>query len=120
MSASDPSSDPSSECGENTEDPVRPNSEWTAKNGQVWSPSHVEMLHYIRATTGMMPGPTRYVISRIRDVPSSFDLLFTPDMIQLILQMTNLHGRLSVSGRSDVEEIRAYMCVGCQVVDVYH
>lgn len=104
-------SDPSSESGEDTEDPAHPNSEWTAKNGQVWSPSHAETLRYIQAPTGMMPGPTRYAISRIHDVASSFDLFFTPDMIQLIVQMTNLHGRRSVSGWSDVDaqEIRAYM-----------
>ncbi|GLD56424.1 piggyBac transposable element-derived protein 4-like protein [Lates japonicus] len=58
-----------------------------------------------------MPGPTRYAISRIQDVASSFDLFFTPDMIQLISKMTNLHGRHSVTGWSDVDvqEIRAYM-----------
>ena len=108
-------SDPFSECGENTEDPVHPNSDWTAKNGQVWSPSHVETLRYIRATTGMMPWPTRYVISRICDVASSFDLFFTPDMIQLILQMTNLHRRHSVSGRSDGRDlgIHVFRLPGC-------
>lgn len=36
--------DPSSESGEDDEDPVHPNSECTAKNGQVWSPSHAETL----------------------------------------------------------------------------
>ena len=49
---------------------------------------------------------------------SSFDFFFAPDMIQLILQMTSLHGRRSASGRSGMEEIQACMCVGCQVGDV--
>lgn len=104
-------SDPSSESGEDTEGPAHPNSEWTAKNGQVWFPSHAKTMRYIQAPTGMMPGPTRYAISRIHNVASSFDLFFTPDMIQLIEQMTNLHGRRSVSGWSDVDaqEIQAYM-----------
>ena len=77
----------------------------------MWSPSHAETLCYMQAPTGMMPGPTRYAISRIHNVASSFDLFFTPDLIQLILQMTNLYGRHSVSGWSDVDaqEIRAYM-----------
>lgn len=38
-----------SESGEDTEDPAHLNSEWTVKNGQVWSPSHVEMLCYIQS-----------------------------------------------------------------------
>ncbi|KAG8004736.1 hypothetical protein GBF38_016611 [Nibea albiflora] len=41
-------SDPSSESGEDTEDPVHPDTEWTAKNGLVWSPSHAETLPYIQ------------------------------------------------------------------------
>ncbi|XP_049320225.1 piggyBac transposable element-derived protein 4-like [Astyanax mexicanus] len=110
-SISESASDPSSESEEDIEDPAHLNSEWTAKNGQVWSPSHSKTLRYIQAPSGMIAGPTRYAITRIHDVASSFDLFFTPDMIQLILQMTNLHGRRSVSGWSDVDEteIRAYM-----------
>ena len=77
----------------------------------MWSPSHAETLCYMQAPTGMMPGPMGDAISRIHNVASSFDLFFTPDLIQLILQMTNLYGRHSVSGWSDVDaqEIRAYM-----------
>lgn len=103
-------SDPSSESEEDTQDPVRKN-EWTAKSGQVWAPSNAETLRYMQAPTGMMPGPTRYAISRIHDVASSFDLFFTPNMIKLIVQMTNLYGRRSVSGWSDTDdqEIRAYI-----------
>lgn len=59
----------------------------------------------------MIPGPTRYATSRIHDVVSSFHLFFTPDMIQIILDMTNLQRRRSVTGWIDVDatELRAYM-----------
>ena len=104
-------SNPSSESGEDTEDPVHPNIEWTVKNWQVWSPSNTETLRNIQAPTGMMSEPTRYAISRIHDVASSFHLFFTLDLIQLIQEMTNLHGRCSISGWSDVDaqEILTYM-----------
>ncbi|KAG8004740.1 hypothetical protein GBF38_016615 [Nibea albiflora] len=52
-------SDPSSESGEDTEDPVHPDTEWTAKNGLVWSPSHAETLPYIQTTTAVSYIPRR-------------------------------------------------------------
>ena len=42
-------SDLSAESKEDTEDPVHPKSQWTAKNGQVSSPSHAETLPYMQA-----------------------------------------------------------------------
>ncbi|XP_034060484.1 piggyBac transposable element-derived protein 4-like isoform X1 [Gymnodraco acuticeps] len=106
---SDPSSsDPSAETAEETEDS---GSGWTSKNGEIWSPSNNDTLRYIPAARGLVPGPTRYAITIIDDVESSFNLFFTAEIISSIVDMTNLQGGRSVANWSDVDatDIRAYI-----------
>lgn len=84
---------------------------WTAKNGKlVWSPTHTETLHYFPAAI-VTPGPTHYAVARIRDPASSFALLFTDEIVQHTVAMTNLHGRRAVAGWYDMDcdELRAYV-----------
>lgn len=101
-------SDSSSESEDDNVDTACTSSVWTP-SGLVWSPSHAETQLYIPASTNLVSGPTIYAISRIYDVESSFNLLFTAEMIQLILEMTNLQGRRSVVSWADVDatEIKA-------------
>lgn len=87
-------------------------SEWTAKNGKiVWSPTHTETLRYFPAATNVTPGPTHYAAARIRDPASSFALLFTDEIVQHTVAMTNLHGRRPVAGWRDMDcdELHAYV-----------
>ena len=106
---SDPSSsDPSTVTAEETEDS---GSGWTSTNCEIWSPSNNDTLRYIPAARGLVPGPTRYAITRIDDVESSFNLFFTAEIISSIVDMTNLQGGCSVANWSDVDatDIRAYI-----------
>lgn len=61
---------------------AHPTTEWTAKNRQIWFPSHAEMQRHIQAPAGMIPGPSSYAKSRIH-VASSLTFSVTADMIQL-------------------------------------
>uniref|UniRef100_UPI003AAEECD7 piggyBac transposable element-derived protein 4-like n=1 Tax=Centroberyx gerrardi TaxID=166262 RepID=UPI003AAEECD7 len=105
------SSDDSAESGEDTEETAGPSDEWKSKNGQiVWSPTHGETLRYVPAT-GVIPGPTRYATTRISNVKSCFDLFMTEKIIQLLLDMTNLQGRRSVTDWKDIDatDMQAYI-----------
>uniref|UniRef100_UPI003AB0FFAC piggyBac transposable element-derived protein 4-like n=1 Tax=Centroberyx gerrardi TaxID=166262 RepID=UPI003AB0FFAC len=102
----------SGEDGEDTEETAGPSDEWKSKNGQiVWSPSHAETLRYFPAATGMTPGPTRYATARISTVKSCFDLFMTEEIIQLLLDMTNLQGRRAVADWKDIDatDLQAYI-----------
>lgn len=109
---SDPStsSDAPPDSEEDTEDPAQPASEWTSKNGQIWVPSNTETTHYVPAARGLVPGPTRYAITRIHNMESSFDLFFTAEIFDIIVNMTNLQGRRSVANWTDVDvtDVRAW------------
>ncbi|KAJ8389231.1 hypothetical protein AAFF_G00122510 [Aldrovandia affinis] len=85
-------------------------SEWKAKNGQVWSASHHETLRYFPATC-RCPGPTRYAITRISNVTSAFNLFITKEIIQLVVEMTNLQGFRTVTNwkETDSTEIQAFI-----------
>nr|XP_054592545.1 piggyBac transposable element-derived protein 4-like [Nothobranchius furzeri] len=84
---------------------------WISKSGQVWFPTNAETSHYVPAARCLNPGPTRYTITRIYDVVSSFDLFFTPEMTEIIVNMTNLNGRRVVKNWWDIDDIavRAYI-----------
>ncbi|XP_038584333.1 piggyBac transposable element-derived protein 4-like isoform X2 [Micropterus salmoides] len=84
--------------------------EWKSKHGKiVWSPTHYETLRYTPYKV-LTPGPTRYAISRISTVKSCFDLFMTEEIIQLVLDMTNLHGRRSTTDWKDIDatDLQAY------------
>ncbi|XP_071396353.1 piggyBac transposable element-derived protein 4-like [Centroberyx affinis] len=105
------SSDDSAGSGEETEETAGPSNEWKSKNGQiVWSPTHAETLRYIPAT-GAVPGPTRYATTRISTVKSCFDLFMTEKIMQLLLDMTNLQGRRSLTDWKDIDatDLQAYV-----------
>lgn len=106
--SSSSSPDLSTKSGEHTPETA---TEWTARSGQVWSPSNEETTHYVPAATGLIPGPTRYAITRISDLESCFDLFFMADIIDIIVKMTNLNGRRAVRNWSDIDEtcVKAYI-----------
>ncbi len=63
-----------------------------SKNGQIsWSDNHANTLHYLPAPCAR-PGPTTYACARITDVKSTWDLFLTDELLQLIVQYTNLEG----------------------------
>ncbi|XP_044045463.1 piggyBac transposable element-derived protein 4-like [Siniperca chuatsi] len=104
------SSDDSTDGGKDKEETAGPD-EWKSKNGQiVWSPTHAETLRYFPAKC-VTPGPTRYATARITTVKSCFDLFITEEIIQLILDMTNLQGRRSVRDWKDIDatDLQAYI-----------
>ncbi|KAJ8358229.1 hypothetical protein AAFF_G00021480 [Aldrovandia affinis] len=102
--------DSSMEVDEDPEPEGTAGSEWKAKNGQVWSASHHDTLRYFPATC-RRPGPTRYAITRISDVTSAFDLFITKEIIQLVVEMTNLQGFCTVTNwkETDSTEIQAFI-----------
>ncbi|KAL7388235.1 hypothetical protein ABVT39_009596 [Epinephelus coioides] len=104
------SSSPSS-LTEDEEEPVEPESGWTGKNGEVWFPTNTETTYFTLPTRGVTPGPTRYAIVRVSNIESTFDLFFTEDMIELLVDMTNLQGRRALKSWTDVDavDLRAYI-----------
>ncbi|KAJ8383622.1 hypothetical protein AAFF_G00215930 [Aldrovandia affinis] len=102
--------DSSMEVDEDPEPEGTAGSEWKAKNGQVWSASHQETLRYFPATC-RRPGPTRYAITRISDVTSAFELFITKEIIQVVVDMTNLQGFRTVTNwkKTDSTEIQAFI-----------
>lgn len=102
------SSDDSTES-EDTEETA--DLQWNSKNGQIlWSSTHTETLRYNPAK-GMTPGPTHYATARITTLQSCFDLFITEEIIQLLLENTNLHGRRFVTDWIDFDstDIQAYI-----------
>ncbi|XP_049913866.1 piggyBac transposable element-derived protein 4-like [Epinephelus moara] len=109
-SSSDSTEDSSEEEGGEEEDEAAAG--WTSKNGKiVWSPTNAETYRYVPAATGLVPGPTRYATAHITDPMSSFALLLTDDILQHIVDMTNLQGRRSTAAWRDVDkdELQAYV-----------
>lgn len=108
-SSHEESSDDESEGEMETEDAA---SGWNSKNGKIiWSPTNLETLNYVLALTNITAGPTHYAAARIRDPASSFSLFLTEEIVQLTVDMTNLHGRRSVTDwrEMDCDELRAYV-----------
>ncbi|XP_058235984.1 activating transcription factor 7-interacting protein 1 isoform X4 [Hemibagrus wyckioides] len=103
------SSSPASTEGE--EDSEDPGSKWIGRNGEVWFSTNVETAPFSEPTSDMTPGPTLYAIAKVQDVASTFNLFFTEEMIDLIVSMTNLHGRRTVKNWTGVDstDLHAYM-----------
>ncbi|KAK7130472.1 hypothetical protein R3I93_019962 [Phoxinus phoxinus] len=85
---------------------------WTSKNGLHWSPTNAKTLRYVPAKV-LRPGPTHYATARIVDPRSAFQLLFTEEMVKLIVDRTNLQGRRSETDwiNVDATEVEAYLGV---------
>ncbi|CAB1316179.1 unnamed protein product [Coregonus sp. 'balchen'] len=49
----------------------------------------------------MRPGPTRQAVGQARDILSTFRLFFTPEIEDIILEMTNLEGVRKYGARGD-------------------
>ncbi|XP_070687599.1 piggyBac transposable element-derived protein 4 isoform X1 [Pempheris klunzingeri] len=62
-----------------------------------------------RGTT-LIPGPTRYAVSRVSELSDSFDLFITPEITKLVTEYTNLHGRKVAPEWKDIDAttVRAY------------
>ncbi|XP_058252363.1 piggyBac transposable element-derived protein 4-like [Hemibagrus wyckioides] len=108
-SASSSSSPAPSTEGE--EDAKDPGSGWIGRNGLVWFSTNEETLCFSQPARGVTPGPTRYAIVRVQNVVSAFDLFITEEMIDLIVRMTNLHGRRTMKNWNEIDstDLRAYM-----------
>nr|XP_024655512.1 piggyBac transposable element-derived protein 4-like [Maylandia zebra] len=85
--------------------------EWTSKNGKIWSPSSTATLRYVPAAIGHIAGPTHYAVARISDPLSNFRLFLTDEIMHHIVEMTNLHGRRTISDWRDLDndELLAYV-----------
>ncbi|KAF0039235.1 hypothetical protein F2P81_007470 [Scophthalmus maximus] len=70
-----------------------------------------ETTHNVPVARGLIPGPTRYAITWICNMESSFDLFFSPDIINIIVSIANLNGRRVLRNWSDVDDadLRAYI-----------
>ncbi|XP_046726710.1 piggyBac transposable element-derived protein 4-like [Silurus meridionalis] len=109
--AASSSSTSTTESEGDSEDPGDSGSGWIGKNGQVWFPNNEETLRFVKHARGVTSGPTRYAIARVQDVDSAFDLFFTVEMIDLIVNMTNLNGQRTNKTWTDVDstDVKAYM-----------
>lgn len=85
---------------------------WTSKNGLHWSSTNAETLRFVPPKI-MTPGPRHYATARIMDPRSAFQLLFTEDMVKLIVDQTNLQGRRSETDwiNVDATDVEAYLWV---------
>lgn len=98
--------------GEAVENTREQAGEWMSQNGNImWFPTPEETLNYYPVPTGIIPGPTRYTISRISNLKSAFDLFITEEIIQLLCTYTNLNGSRRSKNWKDVDEVdmRAYI-----------
>ena len=86
-----------------------------SKNGKIiWSLSPLQQQGRLSAANviRMVQGPTRYAVSHVEDIKSSFELFITPSIENIVLGMTNLEGK-RVYGDSrkdlDVADLEAYI-----------
>ncbi|XP_041811933.1 piggyBac transposable element-derived protein 4-like [Chelmon rostratus] len=65
-----------------------------SKNGEIeWSSSPVgEPPHTAANIIRMVPGPTRFAVTHLQDIKSSFELLIPHTIQKIVLDMTNLEG----------------------------
>ncbi len=66
-----------------------------SKNGKlIWSRSPLELQGKLSTANviKMVPGPTRYAVSHVRDIKSAFELFITPSVENNILEIINLEG----------------------------
>ncbi|CAJ1064598.1 piggyBac transposable element-derived protein 4-like [Xyrichtys novacula] len=91
-----PSSSPSSSSETEEETEATPvSSTWTGRNGVVWSSTNQETLFHPPAMGRKKGGPTHYATVRVHNIESAFGLFFTPEVIDLVVENTNLYGHLS-------------------------
>ena len=64
-----------------------------------WSHTNTATLRYVPAASGLIPGPTHCAAAWISDLTSSFELLLMDEILQHIVAMTNLQGRLAKLAR---------------------
>ena len=96
---------------EGEEDSEDPGSGWIGRNGEVWFSTNAETTPFLQPARVVTPGPTHYAIARVQNIDSVFNLFFTEEMIDLIVSMTNLHGRRTMRNWTgmDSTDLRAYM-----------
>ncbi|XP_054639964.1 piggyBac transposable element-derived protein 4-like [Dunckerocampus dactyliophorus] len=107
----DDDDDDEEEEGEQNEKVVDVSKNWRSKNGKImWSATHDVARHYIPPAIPL-PGPTCYATARISSPESAFNLFFTEDMINLIVEMTNIQGNRAKSGWTAMtaQEMRTYL-----------
>jgi len=88
-----------------------------SKNGSIyWKSSPPSQQGRLSSANviSLKPGPTRYAISRINDIKSSFCLYFKHNIIALIIKMSNIEGK-AIYGDQWIElteiEFSAYLGV---------
>ncbi len=61
----------------------------------IWSLSPLQQQGRLSVANiiKMVPGPTRYAVSHVEDIKSSFELFITPSIKKIALGMTNLEGK---------------------------
>ncbi|XP_029699299.1 uncharacterized protein [Takifugu rubripes] len=69
---------------------------WASKDGKIkWSTSPHQSRGRLSSSNviKMTPGPTRFAVTRVDDIISTFQLFISPPIEKIILEMTNLEGR---------------------------
>lgn len=89
---------------------------YTAKNKLQWSSTPLPCSIGSRSENiiSARPGPTRFAISRCDDMLSSFLLFFPPQLEKIIIENTNIYGRLKYQDKwMDIDEatLQAYIAV---------
>lgn len=64
----------------------------------------------------MTPGPTRYAVSHVYDIVSTFYLFITPAIEKIILEMTNLEGFRKYDSWKKMDEIDLQACLGLLIL----
>lgn len=111
VSVSESSSANSMECSDAGDEETAACGEWISKSREIqWAPSNKETLHYLSVATTVTPGPTVYAVAHIGNLEDSFNLYLTDEIVQMIVDYTNLHGQRSVGKWTNTNptEIRAY------------
>ena len=93
-------SDINSECdfsnGESVETEQNIWNTYVSKDGKyVWTDKNPDGDYGRRAAENIMdtkPGPTLYAITRTYSVESSFDLFMTTELLNIVIEMTNIEG----------------------------
>lgn len=68
---------------------------WTSKDGNIeWSSSQQRQGRLSSSNViKMTPGLTGFAVIRVDEIPAAFQLLISPPIERIILEMTNLEGR---------------------------
>ncbi|CAJ1081215.1 LOW QUALITY PROTEIN: piggyBac transposable element-derived protein 3-like [Xyrichtys novacula] len=84
---------------------------WTGRNGVVRSPTNQETLFHPPEMGRKKGGPTYYATVRVHDIKSAFGLFFTPVIIDLVVENTNLYGHRNLKEwkELDATEFQAFL-----------